>query len=177
MKKIVVCLAALALASPVHAAIEPYQHDEGAIVKVLCNEGSGTATRVGKNTYISVDHVTRNTGCTVNGTPIMVTYADPRKDFSTFLGPSGSETIAISCKGFKSGEAYISRGYAFGGPDVWFEPVVAVTKYKGFWAFAGHHFPGMSGGPILDSEGKTTGTVNILNPTGGLDLSETPVCQ
>lgn len=177
MKKIALCLAAVVLASPVQAAAEPYQHDEGAIVKVVCKEGTGSATRVGKNTYISVDHVTSNTNCTVNGTPIIITYTDPRQDFSTFLGPSGLATIPVSCKGYKHKEAYIARGYAFGGTDIFFQPLLAVTKYEKWWAFVGEVFPGMSGGPVIDADGKTTGTVNIRNPSGSIDLSETIVCN
>ena len=177
MRKTAVVLAALLLASPVSAHEEPYQHDEGAIVKVVCNLGSGSATRVGRNTYISVHHVTKNTGCRVHGVPIEVTYSDESRDFSTFLGPSGLETIPISCQGYQTGNAYIARGYAFGGDEPWFQPVMAVARYEELWAMLGDIFPGMSGGPVIDKGGRIVGTVNIMNPSGSVSLSDTPVCQ
>jgi hypothetical protein len=178
MKKIALSVAALFLAAPINGtAQEPYTHDEGAIVKVTCEEGSGSATRVGKNTYISVDHVTRNTDCKVDGKTIEVTYFDRKRDLSTFIGPEGKKTIEISCDGYRQMEGYVARGYAFGRDELWFQPLVYVTTYFGFHVFAGEVYPGMSGGPILDKEGRITGTVNIRNPAGSVDLSTTPICR
>lgn len=153
-----------------------YAHAESAIVRVECGRRVGTASRVGHDTYISVHHVTRTPDCLVDGQPIEVTYSNEAQDFSTFRGPAGTTRLAISCEGFKVGGFYIARGYASGGYSLFFQPLQYVTGFRHYSVFIGDLFPGMSGGPILDSKGRITGTVNIGNPSGGVDLRETPVC-
>jgi hypothetical protein len=171
-------LAALACLSLTASAPVPVNLDDGdaAIVLVVCDQGVGSATRVTENAYISVAHVTSLGNCTVDGTKITVTHSDAEQDFSTFIGPKGKDTLDISCDGFTRLEGYVSRGHAYGDPNVWFQPVIAVAEYKGKWAFVGDIFPGMSGGPIVDKDGRITGVNNIANPSAGVDLKDTVVC-
>lgn len=183
MKNIFAALACLMLASPVAASPPvdlgppPVTDPTFPIVRVDCATGFGSATHVGGGKYISVNHVTSLIGCKVNGVPIHVTYADKKKDFSTFTGPVLPSAVKISCDGFKRKDIYVMRGYAFASSAPWFQPVIAAVEYEGFMTFVGDDFPGMSGGPVLDTKGRITGTVNIGNPTGGVDLKYTPICR
>jgi hypothetical protein len=178
MKLLKSLVLALLLIPSACIAKQPYAHNENSIVKVLCQEGSGSATRVGPTDYISVAHVVTLTKCTVNGTPIKATYVNTKQDFATFTGPVGTDFMKVSCDGYHYEEGYVMRGYAYGDDTPWFEPVIFITKDKdGIATFVGNDFPGMSGGPVIDVNGRITGTVNIQNPTGSVDLHDTIVCK
>lgn len=179
MNKLLALFACLLLTSSYSAhSRPPFAHNEKAIVKVLCKEGSGSATRVGPTEYISVAHVIRLTECKVNNTPITTTYINDKQDFATFTGPVGTDLIKISCKGYRYEEGYVMRGYAYGDDTPWFEPVIFITKDSdGLSTFVGDAHPGMSGGPVIDRDGRTTGTVNTKDPTGSVDLRDTIVCK
>jgi hypothetical protein len=176
-KLLEIIAAAIGLGSPTPVDHQPYQHAEAAIVRVDCDKWRGSATRVGPTTYISVAHVMSGTGCKVGGEGTKVTYINEKQDFAVFEGKYGKEVIQISCDGYRYKEPYIMRGYAGGGEDNFFQPVIFVAKWAGFATFVGEDFPGMSGGPVIDVKGRITGTVNIGNPTGSVDLKDTVICR
>jgi hypothetical protein len=155
------------------------------IHRVDCDEGRGTAFRVGVNHWLSVAHVTGMHNCTVDGNKIAVTEQDGGRDFARFdtmsAVPNG---IRLNCHGFIPGHWYWSIGYARGAG---FQTAVALyaTYAKspdGKRALIGPYnvIPGMSGGPIVDEEGEVVGTVNAYIPGTPISLSrelkDTSIC-
>lgn len=176
---------ALSLGQPTLAeAFYAHQH----VKQVVCIGSRGTAWRLSRGRFASVDHVTSNAGCTINGKPIKVEHSDPFGDFSIVTVEDDVEGgIPVNCAGFFHGNHYYSVGYARGWPV----SVVITIRANNFFhnsfrqwqIFTGIEYviPGMSGGPILNSAGEAVGEVNAYNKWEGLSwsrpLSETVLCQ
>ena len=152
--------------------------------------GRGTAWRVSRGRFASVSHVTgRGGACSIDGKPISVEYDDPFGDFSIIhVEDKVDGGIPVNCNGFYHGYHYYSVGYARGNP---WSVVITIRANKmmlpslnrpGWQIFSGieHVIPGMSGGPVLGSDGRAVGAINAYNPKGlswSRPLSETPLCQ
>lgn len=192
---IVKCLAgALALVllpRPANAEALYTNHHVKQVVCTFANgmQGRGTAWRVSKGRFASVSHVTGRGGvCAIEGKPITVEYDDPFGDFSIIhVEDKVDGGIPVNCSGYYHGFHYYSIGYARGNP---WSVVITLRANKlllpvfnrpGWQVFSGieHVIPGMSGGPIVGSDGRAVGSVNAYNPTGlswSRPLSETPLC-
>jgi hypothetical protein len=156
------------------------------VKKVSCNEGSGTAFRVGQNHWLSVAHVTGLHECKIDGQLITVTEQDGNNDFSRLDTPAGVPNgFKVNCEGYKPGQWYWGIGHAFGRP---FQTAIAVyATYartpNGQRVLIGEYsfIPGMSGGPVLNSAGEVVGTVNAYVPGTGISISrelrDTAVCK
>lgn len=182
---------AIASAQPLLAEA-PYTHHH--IKQVVCYfgngmQGRGTAWRLSKGRFASVSHVTgRGGACSIDGKPISVEYDDPFGDFSIIHVEDAVEGgIEVNCSGFYHGYPYYSVGYARGNP---WSVVITLRSDKinpfynrvGWSLFSGieHVIPGMSGGPILGSDGRAVGAVNAYNKQGfswSRALKDTPLCQ
>lgn len=152
--------------------------------------GRGTAWRVSRGRFASVSHVTGRGGeCSIDGRPITVEYDDPWGDFSIIhVEDKVDGGILVNCSGFYHGYHYFSVGYARGNP---WSVVITLRANKllnlsfnrpGWQVFSGIEtvIPGMSGGPILNSNGEAVGSVNAYHKAGyswSRPLSETPLCQ
>lgn len=177
------CFAALAaasmfVASPAQAPAQgPYPHDESLIVPVLCKFGAGTAFKVGWNSYVTAEHVSNNEGCTINGTPILVTRTESHElDMTILRGPASPRALPISCAGFRPGTVYLARGHV---PGAWFMslPWLATEIIEGGQAvLVGEAIPGMSGGPVLDKKGRVVGVVSKRLAARATSLSDTSLC-
>lgn len=153
--------------------------------KVSCDEGSGSAFRVGLNHWASVAHVTTMHNCTVEGQKIAVTEQNGSKDFSRFDTRLGiSNGFRVNCAGFLPGHWYYAVGHAFGRD---FQTLISVyatyaKSPNGQRVLIGPYdfIPGMSGGPVLDSAGSVVGTVNAYIPETPISLSrelkDTSIC-
>ena len=178
---------AMSLAQPMYAEV-PYTHPY--VKQVRCKHSLGTAFKVSPNKYLSVYHVTRNDGCTIEGKQFYVTYSDPFGDFSIISiydpEPGG---IPINCAGFEFGRPYRSIGFARGDTqsvaiDLRASGIPSLPGVRNGWeTFIGIEtvIPGMSGGPILAEDGSVVGLVNAYNGDFGLSwsrpLSETVLCR
>ena len=179
---------ALAFQTPDYELAEtPLTHPH--IKQVICDRVKGSAFKVGPNKYLTVNHVSENTGCKIEGKPIFVTYNDPKGDFAILSiydpEPGG---IEISCDGFKDGGLYNAIGYARGAPQS-VSILLRATKMpnlpsflRGWSMFMGVEYviPGMSGGAILDEQGRAVGMVNAYFAPFGLSwsrsLKDTALC-
>lgn len=175
------CFLALAgaamLAAPSAPSSGPYNHDHAAIVRVTCSGGWGTAVKIGPSSYITAAHVVDAGGCSVDGAPITLTSVDRGDDYATFIGPSSSHVIPLSCGGFKAGRIYLARGYAAGfNANVQVPWLATEISDGGQRLMIGDAIPGMSGGPVLDRAGRLTGIVNQRVASRALSLTETPLC-
>lgn len=181
MKVSVAFAAALACvsASPAPGA---YLHDEAAIVLVGCirpgGNVTGSAFKVGPDTYITAEHVVSQGVCFVAGQRVTVTSTDERTDYATFTGPASPAVLRTTCAGFKPGRTYVARGYPGGGSYNIFAPWQAVNaKIRGFQVFmAADSIPGMSGGPLLDETGAAVGVVSMRWPARSMPLKGTTFC-
>jgi hypothetical protein len=182
-------LAAL-VAFPLVSATEPPPQDMlvfmnyPAIVRVDCDEGHGSAVRVGRYHFLSVAHVTSMHGCTVGDVPIQVTEQDGAHDFSQFDANYPGPRMAVSCEGFHAGEWIWATGYAHAMP---FQTAIALyTTYAkhqdGKRILIGPYtvIPGMSGSAMLNVRGEVVGMVNAYFPGSNMslsrDLRDTSVC-
>lgn len=178
--------AALLTASPSTAPIVE-QPEVGPVPLVVCHEGpsyiSGSAFRVGYGLFLSVNHVTDNANCAIDGAPISVLYHSG--DFSMLADHRPGRFLKVDCGGFVEGRQYIAVGHARGADQLTAVPLIATGQIEDGYAILVGIFtvqPGMSGGAIIDAEThRVVGTVNAANWEDGtsfsIPLSATPVCK
>ena len=184
---------ALALASPMLVSATPppivapsnwvYYHF---VEQVICDRSFGTAFRIAPDRLVSVDHVTKATGCTIDNEPVIVESADPKLDFSIIRTATHNRNIVrYSCEGIKAGEWVHAIGHARGWPRQQMISLVS-RGWKGADGMtvlhgAGTVIPGQSGGPVLNSRGEVVATVNAYNPwlrfSYVRELKDTELCK
>jgi S1-C subfamily serine protease len=181
--RIFVALAALLTAAPGPPLPGAYAHDEAAIVLVFCQrvDGAvtGTAFKVSETAYITAHHVVAGGQCSVGGQRVTITALDEKRDYAAFVGPASPAIINASCAGFVPGKVYAARGYPGGGSYNIFAPWMATrATMSGFRVFmASDSIPGMSGGPVLDAQGRAVGLVNMRWPARSMPLQLTGYCK
>ena len=156
----------------------------------------GSGVIIGKNRIITANHVIYNAKkCMVDNHEVSIVSQYPEMDFAVLsvdLGENPAIT-PISCDGFKNGETYFSLGFSYAAD-------FAMTKLKATENFmdaaekpesypfptnhlqilSGLAFSGMSGGPIIDMDGRIVGITNMSNEgsmVASRSLDETPLCS
>lgn len=160
-----------------------YPHDEAAIQLIYCQRvdgaASGTAFKVGPTYYLTARHVVLGGQCSIGGVPVTINTMDEKHDFATLTGPASPHILATNCRGFHSGQTYLARGFPGGQSYNIFMPMIAsALSVGGFRTFTGADvIPGMSGGPVMDTQGRVTGIVNMRWPSRSMPLSSTGFCR
>jgi hypothetical protein len=160
----------------------------------LTDEGlktvSGTGFKLADGRWVSVNHVTKNIACTVDGLPITVTHSDELGDFSTFTVPGDNRGggFEIDCAGYQEGQWYHAQGFARGlspitSLPVMFSKLMQLSGMNRGWAVLIYNavIPGQSGGPMVSREGRAVGTNNAYNPfypvSFSRQLKDTIICS
>lgn len=180
--RIAAALPALALLGAAQATGEATLPHYSNVVQVVCLTGKGTAFSAGGKT-LSVAHVTDNSDCSIKGQTITA-QSDPGLDFSVITSVATRGGFPIDCGGFKAGQWYFAIGFA-GGAE-W----QTMTRHLATWKEVGGLrvllgsptvIPGMSGGPVLNSDGEVVGVINRYNDTFpfsySVELKDTSVCR
>ena len=182
------------LAGALALVLSPYDIDFGVTVpfehpyveRLTCNGGTGTGFKISDGRWVTVDHVSRIGGCTMDGKPITVTHNDPNGDFATFaVDDQRKGGIEVNCSGFRDRQWYFGIGYGRGISQiksVRHSVLFSLMSGTPFAVFEANRFvPGMSGGPVLDLSGRVVGTVNaygiIQRISFSRDLSRTILCS
>lgn len=141
------------------------------IEKLSCNGGSGSGFKLESGVWVSVYHVAVLGGCAVDGKPIVVTHADPDRDFITFVVPGDYRPGGIKpdCSGYHDGQWYYGTGHARGAPvltsvPVMFSSIMDRNDPRGWKLLIYNRFiPGQSGGVVQNQWGEATGVINAYN--------------
>jgi hypothetical protein len=171
---------------PVVPVVPPASLEDAQLLR--CDGRSGTVWRVSGDRYVTADHVSEGSACTLAGLPIRTIRREEGLDFAVLSTNRGAGRVyEIDCGGFRPFEVYRAIGWAR-GTDLVAMPVIATGqtwtgeidgRASSFHALQGLAIPGMSGGPVLSRDGKVVGLVNAGG--GGLMLSrpmsETPLCD
>jgi hypothetical protein len=187
MRALLAAIAAFPLMSatfPVTATsgVEPWRHPE--VVQIMCDKVAGTAFRVSPQVYLSVAHVTHNSGCEINGQPFKEVHQEG--DFAVLSSDTPDQRwLKVDCEGFRRDHRYVAIGYAQGLPTLTEVDLDALGQRDSQLSLLRAVFtviPGMSGGPIVDGEtGEVVGTVNTYNSedgvSGSVELKRTSVCR
>lgn len=165
-----------------------------AVHQVACDSKAlgpdvGTSFVISRDTVLTAAHVVSGEDtCSVDGKDAKVTFEDDKIDVAVLHVDLGDGPIMqTSCEGFKGGEEYFAVGYAQGA-DFAMQLLRARGTYKDVQTdreelehgakLDGRVFPGMSGGPIVDTNGRVTGVVSAGTEerTYARDLIDTSLC-
>jgi hypothetical protein len=137
-----------------------------------CGTAMGTAFHLGEGRYFTALHVVYE--CVPSASVVQYNSA---LDYAILVGPVIDKQLTVSCKPFIPGEFYLAVGYGYGYPEAMRQPWIASPFNSGpYHSFVGEAIPGMSGGPVLDEEGRVHGVVNMRWPARSLPLKATPLC-
>lgn len=175
----------MALAAiPLVSAVPPSPPIPTAAIKLLrCGDYAGTAFHIGWGRYITAAHVLEETkACTIEGVKVTFTgRANDDLDIVELRGPEIAAKFDIDCGGFQPGREYLSIGFAQGlyrTQIPLFYSAFGRDPDSGNQQFIGSDIiPGMSGGPMIGTDGRVVG-VNLQRwPSRGRQLRDTYLCS
>ncbi len=166
--------------------VAPSFIDMGTVRHLFCGDYTGTGVIISTekvNLVLTAAHVVaKRETCFDFDTGEVGTVAsrDADTDIALIVFPKGKmpeRHIDISCDGFTKDNVYFSVGWQLGqmlvintlsatGETVPYLPVLNFGFYRGMALLHGAIVPGMSGGPIVDINGKMVGMNNVTDWNG-----------
>lgn len=167
---------------------------------LVCGHSSGTSIIIGKNLMLTANHVIDGYAiCSMYGIKSTVVYKNIDQDIAAVVVPTGNASrLEVNCGGFKSMETYYAVGFAEGKSFI-VNKLIAMDGFvdvpiindrrmaKHLRPLLGTVIPGMSGGPILDEDGKVVGitlATSVIPGSSGdnpvaysRELKETFLCE
>ena len=162
-----------------------------------CARGSGTGVVISSRTMLTASHVVAGGHtCDIQdplrgGNTATLDRDDASNDFATMKGRFRAKPVEVNCDGFTTGETYYMTGHPYGKERITV-PAVATPRYldtrptngpptKRLRELDGSSFPGMSGGPIMDDQGRVVGVVSSRpvddrSVTMAKELRDTFIC-
>lgn len=184
---------------PTHTIIPGYVLKLRCINKYTLEGSTGTAFYLGDNQFISALHVVNeDESCVEAGSqyPLEIIKSDKTKDIVLLKiiadEPLSAQGMKINCEGFKKGETYLTLGYANGivfvinklidtGRTTNKEFIIDEKSWPGMRELSGFLVVGMSGGPVVDLNGKVVGINNVTGYFGtkaySFQLKDTFMCE
>lgn len=175
------------------------------VIKLHClntltsKESVGTAFYIGNRVFLTAYHVMNEDRICVDSaslTRMELVKTDEANDLSVITFRSNQKIMddgfKVNCKGFKKGQVYLTMGYAGGqvfiinklvdtGKVTKKDLVINDTNMGGMRELDGLLVQGMSGGPVVDLDGKVVGINNVTgyfgSKTYSYELKNTSICN
>lgn len=164
------------------APVSAYFINLNSIKRIFCNNETsqlvGTAFIVEGDQLVTAEHVIGDKPilCTIDSKPVKMLYRSKALDFSVVGWPTlGRQRYEIDCRGFITGQTYYAIGFPNHGNDFVVTPLTATADFADAYdpksglqfvhvrTLIGPIYPGMSGGPIINIQGKVVGTVQATS--------------
>lgn len=162
-----------------------------AIAPIACGSSYGTAFWLAPDRIVTAAHIASGGPCVVMGHPVRIVRSDPAMDVAELSGLESDAWLEVDCGGFAPRGRYLAVGYPGGRRH---SAAVRATRARHdlggvrrlTW-FHGFVYRGMSGGPVLDEQGRASGLVSGIGTPSPLgessrdnfnrSFSETFVCE
>lgn len=152
---------------------------------ISCALGFGSGVALDGNTFITANHVVEGDTCTVNGREFTMVQVDRDRDI--FVGrvtrPFDKPAPIVSCNPLVTGDRYTIRGARRTTTvtviNTRYDVRVATGITRDLRGVTGRAYPGQSGAPVLDSEGRVAGLLSASTADGNagvIEFASTGLC-
>lgn len=143
----------------------PYVASFVSVPRLDCGDARGTGVRLSGTLIITAAHVNTGRSCEAFGHKMTNLWREPKADIA--YGSADMDDgfrAVVSCAGISEGERYTALGFPMGESPAAESLIGTGQKVEdGQVRMLGTVYPGMSGGAVLDRDGRL---VAIINATG-----------